>query len=271
MELPIGTLVPVVHPVSQMVFEWPVVCQSPAAFYGYGRCESCVEYQQNPVLLHVNMACHLAVRPRDTRWWHRSLVPRSYGRHNLCENFITFFAYNSTKGRGLSLGQGRALNRFRFWHPRIQLNLREQGLDLQYLFEIFDDFFFGGALKAFTILKWVPWSPDKLNHGETLCQRFILNTIWPVNIVIATLEPGQAWTRASIHSILSTLLHEMAHAAFHIYACQCYHCRCAVRGENANGFHGPNCARPWRHAQTGPLGTSHAKNGAWVLDCLLRQ
>lgn len=212
-----------------------------AIFQGYGHYDSCLEYRRYPFYQYLNASRHLVVQPRDTRWWHHSLVSRSYAKHDLCNNFINSFAYDSTKVRGLKPSQSRALPRFRSWQPAIQLPLREQGLDLQYPFEIFDDSFFGGALKAFTILKRVQWYPGIKFFDQTSFNRFKLSNTDPPIIEIATPEPGKDWTRASIQGILATLLHEMAHAAFGIFACQCWNCRSAVQGEDAAGFrgHGP--------------------------------
>jgi len=48
-----------------------------------------------------------------------------------------------------------ALDRFKSWQWWGNFDLREGDLDLQYLLEVFSDFFFNGALKNNVRAQWV--------------------------------------------------------------------------------------------------------------------
>ena len=109
-------------------------------------------------------------------------------------------------------------------------------------FEIFDNYFFNGNMKARTVVHWADrlqgdhfgvseafWDQDGKMHA---CIRICLPQL-----------PRNQWTPFLFQGALSVLLHEMVHSFFTLYACKCPRCECLVSMAKHQGVpgsgHGP--------------------------------
>ena len=64
-----------------------------------------------------------------------------------------------------------------------------------------------------------------------------VDTAYPNDVQIQIVKPD-AWTEESIQHLLSVLIHEMAHAVFQKYKCQCMQCSCYEQRARGTGFTG---------------------------------
>ena len=139
--------------------------------------------------------------------------------------------------------QANALQRWRTWiQPgNLQPKVDTQYFGLRYVFHIFDDYFFRRALRSRVRLEWVEGSPRELGYyGST---RPDPNFEHSRNTLIEIVRPNE-WSQDSVQQLLSTLIHEMAHAVFRLFECRCVQCSRQIHIERGRGLtgHGPE----WR-------------------------
>ena len=159
--------------------------------------------------------------------------------------------------------QEAALQRWHQWLPTIDDSLREDALDLQFLFHLFDDYYFQGRIKHSTTVQWIEYRPDLSFLGKT-----------PVRgtravIVITKLHPQRVWGRHLVKFLLSTLLHEMAHAFVKLKGCNCPTCICPVYIPKTLGvtWHGPSWVKLCEAIEMEANRSLRGLNGIWDLDC----
>lgn len=159
--------------------------------------------------------------------------------------------------------QEATLQRWHKWLPTIDISRREDGLDLQFLFSLFDDYFFQGWTKHRTTVAWVEYRPELNFLGAEVCDgtRAV--------ILLMRLQPQRAWTRQSIVSLLGTLLHEMAHAFVELKGCYCSTCQCREMIPNTWGVsgHGPVWVKLCEAMEAEANRSLRGLHGVWNLDC----
>ena len=159
--------------------------------------------------------------------------------------------------------QEAALQRWHQWLPGVDISLREDGLDLQFLFDLFDDYFFQGGTKHNTTVEWLEYLPDLHIYGQTRFQDT------GAVISIMRLQPQRVWTRQSVKRLLSTLLHEMAHVFVQLKGCNCLTCLCPLNASNIRGAsgHGPSWVKLCEAIEAEANRVLQGLHGIWDLDC----
>lgn len=197
-----------------------------------GACSSCQETTGREISVHPE--CPL----NSTTCGHDVLKLHTYEAHVLAEALIDLFA-NKTSYQLTKLQAG-ALERWNEWYPSVVNNQhRSRDLNLLPPLSIFNDFFFGGVLRGHVIVQWDTYTRQDGMYGCSL-----LEPNGKCMIEIGRLkrhQPHQKWTHHTIHNILDTLLHEMAHAVFFLFKCNCRVCACQrneIMGRGLSG-HGP--------------------------------
>lgn len=159
--------------------------------------------------------------------------------------------------------QDTALQRWHQWFPTVDVSLREDGLDLQFLFLLFDDYFFQGRTKYNTTVEWAEYHPNFPILGWTSVPDA------QATIYITRLHPERVWTRQSVKGLLSTLLHEMAHAFVMLKWCNCSTCRCPANicGTRGVSGHGPSWVKLCEAMEAEASRSLAGLCGRWDLDC----
>lgn len=159
--------------------------------------------------------------------------------------------------------QEAALQRWRQWLPPVDISLREDGLDLQFFFRLFDDYFFQGRTKHNTTVGWTEYLP----YGEILGRTIVDGT--RAVISITRLHPQEVWTGESVIFLLSTLLHEMAHSFVKLEGCRCPTCLCPMTIPNTRGLsgHGPVWVKLCEAMEAEATRSLQGLYGTWDLDC----
>ena len=159
--------------------------------------------------------------------------------------------------------QEAALQRWHQWLPTIDDSLREDGLDLQFLFHLFDDYYFQGRIKHDTTAKWIEY-----RSGLPLLGMTIVRGTRAV-IFIKKLHPQRVWKRDLVKFLLGTLLHEMAHAFVDLKGCSCPTCVCPANVPNTCGVsgHGPSWVKLCEAIEAEANRSLRGLHGIWDLDC----
>ena len=167
--------------------------------------------------------------------------------------------------------QREALERWSQSHQRLDITIWKEGLDLQFFFQLFDDFFFcspGRALTHRVEVQWTDYTP-----GASHCQTTIVPSStdkYPGALIkIPKADPSQPFTGQTALRTLSTLLHEMAHAFLICYACDCNTCRCDVTRSDTVGLtgHGPVWVKLCEAIEAEANEKLKGLPGCWDLDC----
>ena len=103
--------------------------------------------------------------------------------------------------------------------------------ELQYLFDIFDDYFFQGLLGAFVTVQWVDYNPDSTADQTT--EDVDNHDRVPINMVRLPGDLNGAWTRSRAIRLLSGFLLDMADAMLGIFSCACVTCECYANNVSA--------------------------------------
>lgn len=201
----------------------------------HDRCGFCYECQDG-FIAPPNK--HWQFRPGRTEAGRSDVEDCIYAHDDIPRGFIELFA-NKRKNQ-LRQTQVKACERWQGWYPNVVGYLpRQRDFDLSIPFEIFDDYFFCGAL-------WNPcrlyWKNQRAMPGA-LGQTFDKGDCSEIWISRLTGHArGERWTERSLQDILDTLLHGMCHAAFQIFGCNCSDCFCYDNLIGTSGItgHGPS-------------------------------
>lgn len=182
---------------------------------------------------------HLAF-PNFCTWDGRlRLRPRNYDCKDMTTGLIRIFERNPRRYRCSTHLQHRALARWQSWvesqrqMPTSQLALKHS-IDLRFLFEIFDDYFFCGVLSEWTRVTWVGF--DRNNSSVVGSADDDPALPGPYGLIkIANWRSVQPGGPSAIMKTLNTLLHEMVHSMLNTFTCRC---RCASQTSGFTG-HGP--------------------------------
>ena len=130
-----------------------------------------------------------------------------------------------------------ALQRWHTWIRRLSPKIDARSFDLVYVFRIFDDYFFCSGLRHRVRVDWVDKFPDEFKgvYGRTIPPGRDPAHPHNVHIEIRKLE---SWNEVTIRFMLSVLIHEMGHAVFMLFECQCGQCWCQVRKHWGSGITG---------------------------------
>lgn len=177
------------------------------------------------------------------RWLHKCRWPTSLLKHShickdarkhlepaviptryICEELTSEFANYWTQiqdhnGEGLQQTQLDALTCWHAFQFKFGRCTEQYPLPLDLFVGIFDDHFFLGALRQYTIVEWVDVQPaNSAWAGITKRNRKVLSSEPPEIRIQVKRLPGRLWTHELVQEYLDTLLHEMTHAFLMIYS-----------------------------------------------------
>lgn len=179
---------------------------------------------------------HLAF-PKYYTWdGHLRLEARKYDCKDITTSLIGMFEKTPRRNKSSTHLQSRALVSWQSWvesqrqQPSPLLTL-ENRMDLGFFLDIFDNYFFGGALSKWTTVTWV--DPDQMRRswrGSQADNPLLPGSYSLVKIINRrSVVPGGP---SAIMQTLNTLLHEMVHSMLNTFACRC---QCAFNTSGVSG------------------------------------
>ena len=150
-----------------------------------------------------------------------TLVLTTYACEELTNQFVKFWAkIKEDDGHGLEDIQINALARWHALRFEWRKSIEEYPLPLDAFVEIFDDYFFLGALRPYTEVKLADDTQENFGWaGITASSRKRKTPSEPPHKEIRLKPPSsQLWNLAGTQRFLETLLHEMTHAFVQIYS-----------------------------------------------------
>lgn len=199
-----------------------------------------------PLLRRWLQNCHLLANLENRPWvckdarehLESAVIPTTYVSEELTTEFANYWTKIRNDEERLEKIQLNALSRWRTFQFELGKSTESHPLPLDVFMEIFDDYFFLGALRPYTKVSLADDTPANSSWlGLTKKEKQHISSGPPeIHIQIKRL-PKQLWTRRLIQEFLDTLLHEMTHAFLMIYtAAEGY--RRMVETEGLTG-HGP--------------------------------
>ena len=214
---------------------------------GCGKCMRCRQAARDP-LLFMKSKHHDFKNvdiPQSSR---QRLEHSSYICQTLVEGFTDLLAQKEQKQsdpREQVTIRTEALERWRKWVPTMQATLDSKDLDVDFFFELFDDYFFSGALRSRTTVRMVDRPLYIGAGGKTAVGVALVDPDRKDHVLIKIAKPPTTittWAEHTVQMLLAILLHEMTHAVFRIFGCRCADCRCLRTEELTRGIkgHGPS-------------------------------
>lgn len=172
-----------------------------------------------------------------------AVVPPRY----VCEELTTEFANYWTKiqeddNEGLEEIQLSALIRWHAFRFKFGKSTEEQPLPLDFFVDIFDDYFFLGALRQYIKVKLADDTPANSGWvGITKRKESCISSATREIQIEVKRQPNQLWTHKLVQEYLDTLLHEMIHAFLILYSAPVASQGCHHRTVETEGLtgHGP--------------------------------
>lgn len=122
---------------------------------------------------------------------------------------MEFFTQKEQAGqRGYAAIQTEAPERWRQWVHTMQVTLDAKDLDLDFFFQLFDDHFFGGALRCWMTVILIDRRSQSRHYGKTDVDP---DREGHTLIVVVRPDSNTTWTELTIQHFLVGLLHEMTH------------------------------------------------------------
>lgn len=210
-------------------------------------------HYMQPLVKRWLQKCHwltnLKPRPRVCKYAREHLEPAVIPTRYICEELVSEYASYWTRvqdddGEVLQEIQLSALTRWRTFKFELGKSTEAHPLPLDFFVQIFDDYFFLGALGPYIEVKMADDTPANSGWvGITKKKRHFTSSAPPEIQIELKRQPHQLWTRTRIQESLDTLLHEMTHAFLMIYSApeaflEYFRYRRLVETEGLTG-HGP--------------------------------
>ncbi len=208
---------------------------------GCGFCQSCNLYLQH--VTHHNFGRHYVFQNCSSTGSGLKLEFKGYRSDEVVNNTINYIETGAVGDHDLQSLQRNAQRRWRNrWSEYAGLKLDDRGLsDLRFYFDVFNDYFFGGALSS-TNIQWIDhqqmfeagWlGTSSLFDNDTGISKNHITVLEGI-VYIRMRKPGlhDSQTSNLRFRILGTLLHEMVHAMIQLHSCSCC---CAINSEGVTG------------------------------------
>lgn len=147
-------------------------------------------------------------------------IPTKYVCEELASEFARYWTrIRENDGEGIEEIQRDALTRWHAFQFNFGEEIEQNPLPLDFLVEVFDDYFFLGSVRQYIKVSIADASPANSTWvGLTQSKnRDSLTEPPEIQIQLKRL-PNQLWTRQLIQEVLDTLLHEMSHAFLMTYS-----------------------------------------------------
>lgn len=172
--------------------------------------------------------------------------PRRYGKNDsdMVDKCIEYFTAQHKQADWSKWEQKKLLERWNQSHQYLGITPGNGDLDLQHFVQLFMDAFFsnpGTGLKSLVEVQWTDSSPNPSSYCHTQ-QTASTDTTGPRALIkIPKPDPSLPFTAHTAQRLLSSLLHELAHALLLCHGCDCNSCRCQVTRCGTVGLtgHGP--------------------------------
>ena len=148
------------------------------------------------------------------------MVPMAYACEELTSQFVKYWLkIKEDDGHGLEIIQINAMARWHALRLEWDKSMEEYPVPLDAFVEIFDDYFFLGALRSYTEVKLADDTQENFNwEGLTTSRRRRTPSDPPHTEIKLKPPSSQLWNREETQPFLETLLHEMTHAFLAIYS-----------------------------------------------------
>lgn len=146
-------------------------------------------------------------------------IPTKYRCEELANEYANYWRKIQEDREELEEVQRHALIRWRAFRPDMGISTAKYPLPLDFFVEIFDDYFFLGALRQYIKVRLADETPTNSAWvGLTTCKTQGLRSGPPEIQIELKRPPVQPLTRVLIQDLFETLLHEMCHAFLMIYS-----------------------------------------------------
>lgn len=146
---------------------------------------------------------------RVTQDSEQRLQHSSYTCQSLVGGFMEFFTRKEQAcQRGYATIQTEAPERWRQWVHTMQVTLDAKDLDLDFFLQLFDDHFFGGALRCWMTVSLIDRPSQSRHYGKTDVDP---DRKGHTLIVVVRPDSNTTSTELIIQHFLVVLLHEMTH------------------------------------------------------------
>ena len=248
-----------------------------SGFIKSARCQSQGVNSQNCELATTHEDPSMSCRPHPkfcfeecTRQGHNCphLKPRIYCSAALVTGFQTMLNNYSIVQLKAIQNWDSLTSTIRTWDGRddsiaARFNNKTGDTALFEFLEVFDCFFFRGALRRWVTIKFIPFS--ETIWGLTRDDQHKKN-----HVIIEMNRPRAEWTKAIFQRVMSTILHEMTHAIFWVFHCRKPFCespdfKARHQGTHCSG-HGPSWRRLGQSIEREANRSLRAVEGHWDMD-----
>lgn len=199
------------------------------------------------IFINATNGDHSSDRIYCTHDGHTQLHPPCYQNDDsgIVDRCIEYFTGQHEEPHWRKDLQKGARERWSYCHQALDTTLWNEGLDLQFFVQLFNDYFFcapGRALKHLIEVQWTDFNPASPScQTEPTPSSSTDKHPRRALIKIQKADPCQPFTGETAQRILGALLHGMAHALLICYGCACNSCVCQVTRSRTVGLtgHGP--------------------------------